>query len=99
MFQFTRPQGARPEQYVTERKWGLFQFTRPQGARPYHRDCVAVIVSFNSRAHRGRDVLDVSMDFFYNGFNSRAHRGRDAVKRTDLSLNSVSIHAPTGGAT
>ena len=55
-FQFTRPQGAR--QFANYYKGAVtqFQFTRPQGARPTKSAIITFICSFNSRAHRGRDI-------------------------------------------
>ena len=56
LFQFTRPQGAR--QFANYYKGAVtqFQFTRPQGARPTKSAIITFICSFNSRAHRGRDI-------------------------------------------
>ena len=55
--------------------------------------------SFNPHAHEGRDNASRRKTHRSRCFNPRAHGGRDAfyVERNDEV--SVSIHAPTGGAT
>ena len=54
---------------------------------------------FNSRAHKGRDLLAFAASSMTLSFNSRAHKGRDALLLVISSFVSVSIHAPTRGAT
>ena len=122
MFQFTRPQGARHlykirplifrsfnsrahrgrDLYLIDwqhRKY-QFQFTRPQGARLSRKTSTTkTIYSFNSRAHRGRDSLIISRLRNNRSFNSRAHKGRDSTVGKPSSKATVSIHAPTRGAT
>ena len=56
-FQFTRPQGARLQEYFNAQRTGEFQFTRPQGARRLCKIIGAICVCFNSRARRGRDII------------------------------------------
>ena len=55
----------------------MFQFTRPQGARHVIPDDVLSNISFNSRAHKGRDGLFEKPHLVSVCFNSRAHKGRD----------------------
>jgi len=37
-------------------------------------------MSFNPRAHAGRDDTIIRNNIGYNGFNPRAHAGRDIVQ-------------------
>ena len=54
-FQFTRPRGARPSRRGCPCGHCRFQFTRPRGARPLSTPPGGPGISFNSRAHGGRD--------------------------------------------
>ena len=80
-FQFTRPQGARLQEYFNAQRTGEFQFTRPQGARRLCKIIGAICVCFNSRARRGRDHIGHLGALIVARFNSRARRGRDALWR------------------
>ena len=55
--------------------------------------------SFNSRAHGGRDPSHGRRRPVRTCFNSRAHGGRDPLVTYPYDGSTVSIHAPTGGAT
>ena len=58
-----------------------------------------MLCSFNPRVHVGRDLLVLFLKSSFTCFNPRAHVGRD---KSDIDVNksvSVSIHAPTWGAT
>ena len=81
-------------------EWPEFQFTRPRGARRASGGKSGrARLSFNSRAHGGRDRHDTIVSRRGRRFNSRAHGGRDAERSQRLAKEEVSIHAPTGGAT
>ena len=54
---------------------------------------------FNPRAHVGRDRLSISSLATTSSFNPRAHVGRDLDVPEASETQSVSIHAPTWGAT
>ena len=54
---------------------------------------------FNPRAHVGRDTNEVSFFHSKTSFNPRAHVGRDVTFELITELETVSIHAPTWGAT
>ena len=56
-------------------------------------------MSFNSRAHEGRDSTRFRNFAAPSGFNSRAHEGRDLWAAFVKLEGGVSIHAPTRGAT
>ena len=55
LFQSTRPRGARPLSFRQRFVDGLFQSTRPRGARHILMLLWLLLVSFNPRAHVGRD--------------------------------------------
>ena len=101
MFQSTRPRGARRRDGRDKNKgFREFQSTRPRGARlQVPRVRVTVLGGFNPRAHVGRDpVLHVTFPPLAC-FNPRAHVGRDRDIIHDFNDITVSIHAPTWGAT
>ena len=58
--------------------WRKFQSTRPRGARLLSRKSTTRTVSFNPRAHVGRDTLPTLIKDFEICFNPRAHVGRDS---------------------
>ncbi len=58
-----------------------------------------VMLSFNSRARKGRDDTVAQWMRMYDGFNSRARKGRDIIGTTSPTKFVVSIHAPARGAT
>ena len=76
-----------------------FQSTLPRGERPSVKDDFKVGLRFQSTLPRGerhgfRAGLRVSP-----GFNPRSHVGSDASYLGETCQQSVSIHAPTWGAT
>ena len=98
-FQFTRPRGARLVVVVAKWSRDMFQFTRPRGARPSSVAYRYDNISFNSRAHEGRDRrkprgilrVDVSIHAPTRGATKSGQGGQACAN--------VSIHAPTRGAT
>ena len=55
---------------------------------------------FNPRSHEGSDAAVDALDYLKANFNPRSHEGSDAGCRPlDLRQFSISIHAPTRGAT
>ena len=78
---------------------GMFQFTRPQGARLIIITLFLTRLSFNSRAHKGRDGLADVRSLADNVSIHAPTRGATyIVSLYNLNLY-VSIHAPTRGAT
>ena len=71
----------------------------PTGGATTSRVLIASLMCFNSRAHGGRDSKTARRPAPSPGFNSRAHGGRDGLLPRLQVQASVSIHAPTGGAT
>ena len=79
MFQFTRPQGARPPRCVHQGcVWWVSIHAPTGGATSAVRTSRVRLVGFNSRAHRGRDRPLSDGRKPPVCFNSRAHRGRDS---------------------
>ena len=99
LFQFTRPRGARLRLSCVPRGSNPFQFTRPRGARQAVDEPVERLDEFQFTRPRGARPLVFSCRLGDDRFNSRAHGGRDPSRRTCAKARSVSIHAPTGGAT
>ena len=77
-----------------------FQSTRPHGARLFVLNNLDISVSFNPRAHTGRDVQEFYRP--YQPFAVSIHaptRGATVFFFIPVLSHSVSIHAPTRGAT
>ena len=56
--------------------------------------------SFNPRSHEGSDDTTAQIFWLKNSFNPRSHEGSDIqYPFMQASLDGVSIHAPTKGAT
>ena len=100
MFQSTRPRGARRVGSCLNSGLLLVSIHAPtRGATRPSPLAAAVILSFNPRAHAGRDRYDRDFTAGIIGFNPRAHAGRDIEILALPFGNIVSIHAPTRGAT
>ena len=56
-------------------------------------------ICFNPRTHAGCDVRIIRLARSLKSFNPRTHAGCDSSARRQTHLFSVSIHAPTQGAT
>ena len=99
VFQSTRPRGAR--RLIPGFGLGklMFQSTRPRGARQASTRPRAARRSFNPRAHVGRDHLFVNCHNLHFLFQSTRPRGARPPQAPPPLLASVSIHAPTWGAT
>ena len=100
-FQSTRPRGARRATDVMKEIVEPFQSTRPRGARQMRLcPCAGARPCFNPRAHEGRDLAIRTSPSCVRTFQSTRPRGarrpRIAAGRGQIS---VSIHAPTRGAT
>ena len=65
----------------------------------YSSSVTVLMMRFNPRARRGRDVGALSAVSANTGFNPRARRGRDYTEAGVSQARMVSIHAPAGGAT
>ena len=99
-FQSTRPRGARPIDTFWASGLRPFQSTRPRGARPLGRMSTCRTSSFNPRAHGGRDEPNPPQKYSLSQFQSTRPRGARRTMQSRLCRSTtVSIHAPTGGAT
>ncbi len=58
-----------------------------------------ILLCFNPRARRGRDITAPLGCSHTPSFNPRARRGRDNAMTQRRFSRDVSIHAPAGGAT
>ena len=76
-----------------------FQFTRPRGARRGRVQSATGKRGFNSRAHGGRDIVLVSANGKQAKFQFTRPRGARPEDGRPSPAPTVSIHAPTGGAT
>ena len=56
-------------------------------------------ISFNPRTHTGCDQTNQLIFNIMKGFNPRTHTGCDVLRWSHMLRSSVSIHAPTRGAT
>ena len=61
--------------------------------------CLCQVRSFNPRTHMGCDTSDLPAPVGKISFNPRTHMGCDSTTRYNFETLSVSIHAPTWGAT
>ena len=99
-FQSTRPRGARhraAEAFRPQHQVSIHAPTR--GATSTSNGNTFPHPCFNPRAHAGRDSCFRRVLISGFRFNPRAHAGRDAQTSNLLPQTSVSIHAPTRGAT
>ena len=79
--------------------FAVFQFTRPRGARPWNKTSPDHTPWFQFTRPRGARRRRHGHQRRRYCFNSRAHVGRDLANGVPDSDESVSIHAPTWGAT
>ena len=99
LFQSTRPRGARHLPGADRHRLERFQSTRPRGARPMNAVTSRASRWFQSTRPRGARLVTVSTLPRPRSFNPRAHAGRDHRVIGVGRRFSVSIHAPTRGAT
>ena len=73
--------------------------SRAHGGRDKVRTASAHLSEFQFTRPRGARRPSPKVSRRQRSFNSRAHGGRDKAKKEGELIDSVSIHAPTGGAT
>ena len=99
MFQSTHPRGVRLASAINVLRVDMFQSTHPRGVRPLFVVNSSPSGMFQSTHPRGvRQKLAVVEEPLI-GFNPRTHEGCDKVFSSKPVTQSVSIHAPTRGAT
>ena len=78
----------------------LFQSTLPQGERRINAAISGVAgIDFNPRSHKGSDSYNHLGGSSLQDFNPRSHKGSDWGEKQVCYIPSISIHAPTRGAT
>ena len=76
-----------------------FQSTHPHGVRRPRKKAYSLSRCFNPRTHTGCDILVTQYHSLDDRFNPRTHTGCDAMVSVTALVDTVSIHAPTRGAT
>ena len=100
MFQSTHPHGVRLVQQFPCLTIRRFQSTHPHGVRRVFSYRHYSTVCFNPRTHTGCDIVKVIPFQSLGRFNPRTHTGCDLCGYfRGVGRVSVSIHAPTRGAT
>ena len=79
--------------------WGLFQSTLPREERQISHTCVSFEHDFNPRSHERSDLYRILYRFFCQNFNPRSHERSDLNHQVIFHSSTISIHAPTRGAT
>ena len=77
----------------------VFQSTLPHGERHTDVNTQGKRSCFNPRSHMGSDLKTISVKLPTRGFNPRSHMGSDHSNKQNGCNHTVSIHAPTWGAT
>ena len=93
------PTGGRDPSSRATPPSSTFQFTRPRGARPETAKKIRTNMSFNSRAHGGRDPAKSRSACMSTFQFTRPRGGATPQSVQEYDELTVSIHAPTGGAT
>ena len=100
MFQSTLPRGERHRRSEEIHLCDPFQSTLPRGGGATNvRTSVAPCSGFNPRSHGGERIIARGMLEASRSFNPRSHGGSDFLTFISIQQGTVSIHAPTGGAT
>ena len=93
------PTGGATQSAVSDWQKRKFQFTRPRGARQGGSRRQGLRDQFQFTRPRGARRKAPPPRGGGGCFNSRAHGGRDSALAASAITATVSIHAPTGGAT
>ncbi len=98
MFQSTRPRGARRGELNQQHAHHVSIHAPTRGATdPF--SSLDSVTEFQSTRPRGARLMSYVKSRRSSSFNPRAHAGRDVISMTKQSIDEVSIHAPTRGAT
>ena len=98
-FQSTHPHGVRHRKAIKAHGARWFQSTHPHGVRLSLPAITIRKCGFNPRTHTGCDERYLQHTARQLGFNPRTHTGCDMIAATHSLTITVSIHAPTRGAT
>ena len=99
LFQSTLPHGERQLNLITPCYSYKFQSTLPHGERPEKISFRLWHLNFNPRSHTGSDIILLFGAHAGCYFNPRSHTGSDRYNFCCDPLETISIHAPTQGAT
>ena len=91
--------GATPQEEGLQHLLPVSIHAPTRGATSTATDQARARASFNSRTHEGCDPTTSPAWTGRSSFNSRTHEGCDLTARDAVTLFTVSIHAPTRGAT
>ena len=99
VFQFTRPRGARHLVLARTKSAATVSIHAPTGGATHTYQLDDSGTWFQFTRPRGARPTPSGARTTTPRFNSRAHGGRDSRGSSTCARGSVSIHAPTGGAT
>ena len=91
-------EGSDFQNFIIFKGYG-FQSTLPRRERQEKVICCGRYIDFNPRSHEGSDAFTPLVFRRKKYFNPRSHEGSDGCQPTCYWANSISIHAPTKGAT
>ena len=77
----------------------IFQFTLPREERRQVQAQPLTLQNFNPRSHERSDHITQSFVFRFFNFNPRSHERSDFGSKLFPICSTISIHAPTRGAT
>ena len=99
IFQSTLPQGERHCEWSFLFLNYHFNPRSHKGSDLAIMSAVHILCYFNPRSHKGSDRIDHQIVHLYRHFNPRSHKGSDFHCYDGQSMLTISIHAPTRGAT
>ena len=100
VFQSTLPREERLLGLNFKEANSIFQSTLPREERRAKRTCLPKEPSdFNPRSHERSDTTCDRLARGSYDFNPRSHERSDYIPHDKMALSSISIHAPTRGAT
>ena len=99
-FQSTHPHGVRHGTTHKDANKRMFQSTHPHGVRLHKEASNDEVPQFQSTHPHGVRLIEITLLCSCAlCFNPRTHMGCDSLKRQSYVAYTVSIHAPTWGAT
>ena len=98
-FQSTHPRGVRRNPQLWKSEIDKFQSTHPRGVRPRTDNIKVDTAKFQSTHPRGVRPIQKPLCVHLPNFNPRTHVGCDNEAAEVLRRCTISIHAPTWGAT
>ena len=98
-FQSTHPHGVRRKYVVSQTDTADISIHAPTRGATHSVAFSSASFHFNPRTHTGCDELQEGLTSSLLNFNPRTHTGCDKRSVKDGRKQSISIHAPTRGAT